>query len=64
VSTTNPVGVRDGGIQVMTRTAYQRWVALGLHGIEPDGREARVWRGRNSMRDAAFANLLRQDLSP
>jgi hypothetical protein len=58
-NSTEPSDAGDRRITTLTRSAYQRWIACGLQGIEPDGREARVWRGRNSGRDAAFANLLR-----
>jgi integrase len=51
-------GIGDRDVTWLTPPDYQRWVDLGLHGIGPDGREARVWRGRNTQRDAAFADLL------
>jgi integrase len=60
-TTENATELSDIGerrITMLTQSAFRRWVDMGLHGIEPDGREARVWRGRNSERDAAFANLL------
>jgi site-specific recombinase XerD len=53
-----PAGIRDSDPKWFTPRAYRRWVDWGLRGLGPDGRDAPVWRGRNSERDAAFADLL------
>ena len=45
-------------VRWLTPHAFRRWVDLGLHGVGLDGRDAPVWLGRNSQRDAAFADLL------
>lgn len=51
-------GVRDRDVKWFDRLGYRLWVDLGLSGVGPDGRDADGWRGRNSQRDTAFANLL------
>jgi site-specific recombinase XerD len=45
-------------VKWLTPRAYRRWVDWGLRGLNLEGLDARVWRGRNAERDAAFAHLL------
>ena len=51
-------GIRDYDVKWFTPKAQRRWVDLGLRGLGLDGRDAPVWRGRNSERDSAFADML------
>lgn len=54
----SPHVVRDRDVKWLDPRGYAMWRDVGLRGLARDGREARVWRGRNSQRDCAFADGL------
>jgi integrase len=53
-----PHVVRDRDVKWLDPGGYACWRDVGLRGLDRDGREARVWRGRNSQRDCAFTDGL------
>jgi len=53
-----PHVVRDRDVKWLDPGGYACWRDTGLRGLDRDGREARVWRGRNSQRDCAFTDGL------
>lgn len=53
-----PNGPRQKDIKWLDPAGYDRWVDLGLRGLDVDGREDRSFRGRNEQRDATFADGL------
>ena len=56
-----PHCVRDRDVKWLDPGGYRRWRDVGLRGLDVDGREADVWRGRNSQRDCVFADGLVRD---
>ena len=53
-----PRGVRENDIKWLDPGGYRRWRDLGLRGLNREGRRDPAWRGRNELRDAAFADGL------
>jgi integrase len=53
-----PHVVRDRDVKWLDPGGYACWRDTGLRSLDRDGREARVWRGRNSQRDCAFTDGL------
>lgn len=53
-----PRGVREQDVKWLDPAGYRRWRDLCLRGLDRDGRPDAAWRGRNSQRDAAFADGL------
>ena len=53
-----PRGPRQKEIKWLDPSGYHRWKDLGLRGLDTEGREDRLFRGRNVQRDAAFADAL------
>jgi hypothetical protein len=53
-----PHVVRDRDVKWLDPGGYGCWRDVGLRGLDRSGREARVWRGRNSQRDCAFSDGL------
>lgn len=55
---TAPVAVRDRDVKWFDPAGYGRYRDVGLLGLTVDGRDDPGFRGRNSQRDAAFADGL------
>jgi site-specific recombinase XerD len=53
-----PRGVREQDVKWLDPAGYRRWRDLGLRGLDREGRQDATWRGRNDLRDAAFADGL------
>jgi integrase len=53
-----PHVIRTRDVKWLDPGGYACWRDTGLRGLDRSGREARVWRGRNSQRDCAFADGL------
>jgi integrase len=51
-------GARSGDMRFLDLARYLLFRDVGLRGRLPDGREDPTWRGRNSERNALFAELL------
>ena len=51
-------GARRGNMRFLDLARYRLFRDVGLRGRLPDGREDPSWRGRNSERNALFAELL------
>lgn len=50
--------VRSADVKWFTRAAFSAWSNAAFHGLLPDGQESTAFRGRNSQRDGAFADVL------
>lgn len=57
-NTARETGARHGNMQFLDLAHYKLFRDVGLRGRLPDGREDPSWRGRNSERNALFAELL------
>ena len=50
--------VRHRDVKWLDPGGYAAWRDIGLRGLDRQGREVELWRGRNSQRDCAFADGL------
>ena len=53
-----PSNARTSRVKWLTPRAYRRWRDVGLAGYGADGLRDDSWRGRNDVRNTAFADLL------
>ena len=53
-----PSNARTSRVKWLTPRAYRRWRDVGLAGYGADGLRDGSWRGRNDVRNVAFADLL------
>lgn len=58
VARLHPSNVRRSRVKWLTSRAYRRWRDIGLRGYGADGMRDASWRGRNDVRNAAFADVL------
>jgi site-specific recombinase XerD len=58
VSDNRPTDVRCANVKWLTPRTYRWWRDVGLRGYRADGLPDPSWRGRNGLRNAAFADLL------
>jgi site-specific recombinase XerD len=58
VAVNRPKDVRYANVKWLTPRTYRWWRDVGLRGYGADGLPDPGWRGRNGLRNAAFADLL------
>jgi site-specific recombinase XerD len=58
VAELSPKDARSANVKWLTPGAFRTWRSVGLSGMTPTGLEDASFRGRNGVRDAAFADLL------
>lgn len=58
VAANRPKDVRSSNVKWLTPRTFRLWRDVGLRGYTADGLPEESWRGRNSGRNAAFADLL------
>ena len=58
VARLHPSNARRSRVKWLTPRAYRRWRDVGLGGYGADGLRDTSWRGRNNVRNPAFADLL------